>query len=52
MRSPSTLIVQEMVMTNPRAVYAPIFDRPPLKLPGDARIVVWPVINVEEWDIA
>lgn len=38
-------------MTNPRADYSPIFHRPPLKLPGDARVVVWPVINVEEWDI-
>jgi peptidoglycan/xylan/chitin deacetylase (PgdA/CDA1 family) len=38
-------------MTNPRATYSPLFERPPLQLPGDARIVVWPVINVEEWDI-
>ena len=38
-------------MSNPRADYSPIFNRPPLKLPGDARIAVWPVVNVEEWDI-
>lgn len=38
-------------MTNPRADYSPIFKRRPLHLPGHARIAVWPVINVEEWDI-
>lgn len=38
-------------MANPRADYSPIFHRPPLQLPGNARVAVWPVINVEEWDI-
>ena len=38
-------------MANPRADYSPIFHRKPLKLPGGARVAVWPVINVEEWDI-
>ena len=38
-------------LSNPRADYSPIFSRPPMKLPGGARIAVWPVINVEEWDI-
>ena len=38
-------------MSNPRAEYSNIFDRAPLKLPGGARVAVWPVINVEEWDI-
>ncbi len=38
-------------MSNPRAEFSPIFDREPLKLPGGARVAVWPVINVEEWDI-
>ena len=32
--------------------YSAIIDRPALKLPGDARIVVWTIVNVEEWDIA
>ena len=31
--------------------YSAIIDRPPLKLPGDARIVVWPIVNVEEWEV-
>jgi allantoinase len=38
-------------MANPRAEFSPIFDRKPLRLPGDARIVVWVIINMEEWDI-
>ena len=38
-------------MSNPRADYSPIAHRAPLKLPGNARVAVWPVINVEEWDI-
>ncbi|GIT45302.1 MAG: hypothetical protein Ct9H300mP11_32380 [Chloroflexota bacterium] len=38
-------------MSNPRAEFSSIFDRKPLKLPGGARVAVWPVINVEEWDI-
>ena len=38
-------------MANPRAEFSPIFHRPPLKLPNNARVAVWPVINVEEWDI-
>ena len=33
-----------------RTPYSAIVDRPPLKLPGDARIVVWPVFNIENWD--
>ena len=38
-------------MSNPRAEYSPIFQRKPLKLPGNARVAVLPIINVEEWDI-
>ena len=34
-----------------RLDYSAIIDRPPLKLPGGARVVVWPIINVEVWDI-
>jgi peptidoglycan/xylan/chitin deacetylase (PgdA/CDA1 family) len=35
-----------------RAPYSAIVDRPRLKLPGGARIVVWPIVNLEVWDIA
>ena len=34
-----------------RLPYVPIIDRPPLKLPAGVRLVVWPVVNVEVWDI-
>lgn len=32
-----------------RAPYAPIHKRPPLALPGNARIAVWTIVNVENW---
>jgi peptidoglycan/xylan/chitin deacetylase (PgdA/CDA1 family) len=35
-----------------RADYSAIVDRPPLKLPGGARIVFWTIVNYEVWDIA
>jgi allantoinase len=35
-----------------RLKYSAIVDRPPLALPGNARLVVWPIVNVEVWDIA
>jgi len=34
-----------------RVPYSAIVDRPPLKLPGGARMVVWTIVNVEEWSI-
>jgi peptidoglycan/xylan/chitin deacetylase (PgdA/CDA1 family) len=39
------------MLPSKRLEYSAIVDRPPLKLPGGARVVVWPVINVEVWDI-
>jgi allantoinase len=43
-------------MANPmipreRADYSAIVDRAPLKLPGNARIVFWTIVNYEVWDI-
>ena len=35
-----------------RAPFSAIVDRPPLKLPGNGRIVIWSVVNLEVWDIA
>ena len=32
-----------------RLDYLPIVDRPPLSLPGGARIAVWTIVNVENW---
>jgi allantoinase len=34
-----------------RAPYSAIVDRPALKLPGNARIVIWSIVNLEVWDI-
>ena len=34
-----------------RIDYVPITGRPPLPLPGGAKVVVWPCVNVENWDI-
>ena len=32
-----------------RVPYSPIVSRPSLRLPGDARVAVWVIVNVEEW---
>lgn len=34
-----------------RVAYSAIVDRPPLSLPGGARVVVWTIVNLEFWDI-
>ena len=34
-----------------RLKYSPIASREPLRLPGGARMVVWTIVNIEEWDI-
>ena len=33
-----------------RIAYSPIAGRRKLKLPGDARMIVWVIVNIEEWD--
>ena len=40
---------QPMLPTD-RIAYSAITERPPLKLPDGARMVVWVIVNVEEWD--
>jgi len=35
-----------------RCEFSAIVDRPALKLPGDARIVFWTIVNYEVWDIS
>ncbi|MDE2604580.1 MAG: polysaccharide deacetylase family protein [Burkholderiales bacterium] len=32
-----------------RVAYEPIHTRPPLALPGGARVAVWTIVNVENW---
>ena len=34
-----------------RVPYSAIIDRPPLKLPGGARMAVWVIVNIEDWAI-
>jgi allantoinase len=36
---------------NERLTYSAISERPPLRLPGGAKLAVWIIVNVEEWDI-
>ncbi len=35
-----------------RVPYSAIHERPPLVLPGGARVAVWTIVNVENWDPA
>lgn len=35
-----------------RLEFEPIEGRPPLKLSGDNRLIIWPVLALEVWDIA
>jgi hypothetical protein len=39
------------MITRDRSDNSAIVDRPPLKPPGDARIVFWTIVNCEVWDI-
>ena len=38
------------MLPNERIAYSAIKDRPRLALPQGARLVVWVIINVEEWN--
>jgi peptidoglycan/xylan/chitin deacetylase (PgdA/CDA1 family) len=40
-----------MKLPKDRIAYSAIVDRPTLKLPNDARVAVWTIVNVEEWSI-
>ena len=40
-----------MRLPKDRVAYSAIVDRPKLKLPNDARVAVWTIVNVEEWSI-
>ena len=40
-----------MTLPRDRAPFSAIVDRPPLRLPGNARLVVWTIVNLEVWDI-
>jgi len=38
------------VLPTDRLTYSPIDERAPLRLPSGARMAVWVIVNVEEWD--
>ena len=40
-------------MRNPHDLvpFSAIVDRPKLKLPGGARMIVWTIVNIEQWEI-
>src|SRR5579863_6778408 len=38
------------MLPSERIAYSPIKERPRLLLPGGARLVVWVIVNVEEWN--
>jgi len=40
-----------MTLPRDRAPFSAIQDRPPLRLPGGARVAVWTIVNLEVWDI-
>jgi allantoinase len=40
-----------MTLPRERLGYSSPFTRPPLKLPGNGRMIVWSVVNIEEWEI-
>ena len=42
----------QAMLPRERGDYSAIVDRPPLKLPGGARLVFWTIVNLEVWDIA
>ncbi|MEI7530999.1 MAG: polysaccharide deacetylase family protein [Betaproteobacteria bacterium] len=35
-----------------RTTYSAIVDRPPLKLPHNAKVIIWSIVNLEVWDIS
>ena len=41
----------DAMLPRERCDYSAIVDRPPLKLPGGARLVFWTIVNYEVWDI-
>ena len=42
---------KEPMLPADRIAYSAITERAPLKLPNGARMAVWVIVNVEEWDI-
>src|SRR6201993_2049192 len=41
---------KKIMLPTDRLTYSPITQRPQLKLPNGARMAIWVIVNVEEWD--
>jgi allantoinase len=50
-RQPDRMWRFPMQLPRERVPYSAIVDRPELSLPDGGRLVVWTIVNVEEWDI-
>ena len=35
-----------------RSTFSAIVDRPPLRFPQNAKVIVWSIVNLEVWDIS
>ena len=44
--------LKRRMLPTDRFAYSAIAERSPLKLPDGARMAVWVVINIEEWDFS
>ena len=49
-RSAATTSPPKPMLPTDRIAYSAISERPKLTLPDGARVVVWVIVNVEEWD--
>jgi hypothetical protein len=41
---------KDRLLPTDRIAYSAIAERPPLRLPDGARMALWFIVNVEEWD--
>ncbi|HEX3502008.1 MAG TPA: hypothetical protein VHU22_01310, partial [Xanthobacteraceae bacterium] len=41
---------RKIMLPTDRLSYSPITERAPLHLPNGARMAIWVIVNVEEWD--
>jgi allantoinase len=51
-RKATTKAAVKAMLPRDRCEYSAIVDRPPLMLPGGARIIFWTIVNLEVWDIS
>src|SRR5271163_945217 len=49
-KKPTARKTKKPMLPTDRLTYSPITQRPPLKLPNGARMAIWVIVNVEEWD--